>query len=127
MPKKKQKKAAKRRENEETHTIAFDYIKSNCFRVIHVDGVHGGPTPGGDKIQMGLFSERTPIPLREEYSLTDAGKLGERTKVAKRDALIREVEVEAILSLPMARRLVIWLEEKLKAIDDIQKQDDSNG
>ena len=33
-------------------TIRFDYIKSNCFRVIRVDGAHGSLNPQADGIQL---------------------------------------------------------------------------
>jgi len=78
----------------EKDKINFDYIKSNQFRVIRVDGAHGGIAPNGYTIQMALFSERAPIPKRETYKL-EQGKLGERVAVEQRDALIREVEIES--------------------------------
>ena len=39
---------AKKRRTEKTPvTVSFDYIKSNYFRVIHVDGIFGGGVPAG--------------------------------------------------------------------------------
>jgi len=101
--------------------LSFDYIKGTSFRVIHVDGVHGGPTPRGDGVQIAFFSERTPIPQHEEYDLTEKGALGKRTEMKKRDAnVIREVEVEAILSLETAKKMEAWLHEKIKQIEELR-------
>jgi len=97
--------------------IKFDYIKSNQFRVIHVDGAHGGVSPKG-LIQMAFFSERAPIPKRETYSL-EQGKLGQRKKVEQRDAIVREVEVETLIDLQVAKVIVQWLGEKIKQAENL--------
>lgn len=101
--------------------INFDYIKSNQFRVVRVDGAHGGIAPNGHTIQMALFSERTPIPKRETYKL-EQGKLGERTAVEQRDAVIREVEIEALMDLNTAKRIVNWLQDKIDVAEQFQKE-----
>jgi hypothetical protein len=98
--------------------ISIDYIKSNHFRVIHADGAWGGLTARG-AIHMGLFSERPTIPQTQVYRVTDEGKLGtpipERTK--KRDAdMVREVEVEVIMSYDTAQALYNWLGDKLRTM-----------
>jgi hypothetical protein len=99
--------------------IKFDYIKSNQFRVIHVDGVHGGSSPKG-LIQMAFFSERNPIPKQETYEL-EKGMLAKRKKVEKREAIVREVEVEALFDLQVAEAIVGWLQEKIVQIRGLMK------
>ena len=101
--------------------IAFDYIKSSCFRVIRVDGAHGGITPRGDVIQIALFNERRPIPQREEYDIKD-GKLTGKSNVKQRDAFIREVEVEALMSLDVARAIYTWLGDNIELAEQIAKK-----
>jgi hypothetical protein len=110
---------AKTNKNSTTTKVNFDYIKSSQFRVIRVDGVHGGLTPRGDVIQVALFSERAPIPKREEYRVEN-GKLGERTDVQQRDAIVREVEVEALVDLTTARVIHKWLGEKIELAGKIK-------
>jgi len=100
--------------------ISFDYEKSNYFRVIHVDGAIGSPTPKADGIQIGLFSERIPIPKSEEYRFTTEGKVGERTDRKSRSGIFREVEVEAILSLETARRLRDWLSTHIETVEKMR-------
>ncbi len=107
--------------------IGFDYIKSTCFRVIRVDGIHGGVTPRADGVQLALFSERKPIPTHEEYAITADGTLGSRTDVKQRDAIVREVEVEAMLSVEVAKKLEEWLHDKIKQIEEFQSKIGNNG
>ena len=103
--------------------INFDYIKSYQFRVIRVDGAHGGITPKGQAIQMALFSERQPIPRKETYRLKE-GRLGEKIKEAteQREAIIREVEVEALMDLETAKAISKWLEIKIKLMTEIESK-----
>ncbi|MHC4527943.1 MAG: hypothetical protein ACYTEX_21930 [Planctomycetota bacterium] len=101
--------------------INFDYIKSNQFRVIRVDGAHGGIAPNGRTIQMALFSERSPIPKRETYKL-EKGRLGAVATRDARDAVIREVEVEALMDLETANRIVAWLKDKIDVAEKLRKQ-----
>ena len=113
-------------EAKKTETVRFDYIKSNCFRVIRVDGAHGSPTPKGDGIQVAFFSERHPIPQTEEYVI-EKGKVGKRINITARAAIVREVEVEAILSIEIAKQLEIWLHDKIRQIENLRTKGNSNG
>ncbi len=111
-PAKASKKSAENKKTKKK-TLSFDYIKSNQFRVIHADGVHGGVRPGGQGIQIAFFSERQPIPQRETYNF-DGMKLGGIKHSEKRDAIVREVEVEVLLDLEAAITLRKWLIEKIE-------------
>lgn len=99
-------------------TVRFHYIKSGQFRVIHVDGAHGGVTPNGNAIHMALFSERLPIPLNELYEVEPSGKLGKLSEKSVREGYVREIEVSAVLSLNTAKALHAWLS---KSIDTLEK------
>lgn len=101
-------------------SIDFDYIKSNQFRVIHTDGVHGGLSPNGKLLQMAIFSERSPIPQKETFRLK-AGKILDKISVQKRDTnVIREVEVELLMSMETAKSVCKWMDEKIRQIEKIQ-------
>jgi len=114
-------------EGDKERRVAFDYEKSKFFRVIHVDGAIGSPTPKGDGIQMALFSERVPIPRSEEYSITTGGQIGERTQIDVRPCQVfREVEVEAILSIEIAKRLRDWLSDKIETVQNIRSRGTPN-
>ena len=103
--------------------ITFDYIKSNLFRVIHVDGVVGGLAPHKGWIQMAVYSERWPIPQKVVHALDkETGKLGRGIEGRKesRDAVVREVDAELMLSLPLATRIVEWLQERIAEAEKMQ-------
>ena len=112
--------ATSKSQRSEEQLIRFDYIKSNFFRVIRVDGIHGGITVKGDGIQMALFSERRPIPQSEEHVVEGGNKIGKLKQVITReDTIIREVEVEAILPLNAAKALHSWLGRQIEEYESI--------
>ena len=99
-------------------SIEFHYIKSNSFRVVHADGVWGGLTPRG-YISMSFFSERNPIPRRITYDVTPEDMLGQETGRDSRSGFIREVEVEVMVDLDMAKSLIRWLEDKIGILEGL--------
>lgn len=99
--------------------IAYDFIKSNSFRVIHGDGAFGGLTPAGN-IHMGIFSERMPFPQKIVHSLEalpdGKQKLGPEILGRRegRQAVIRELEVGVVLNVAQAIVLRKWLDDRIK-------------
>jgi hypothetical protein len=89
-------------------TIRFEYEKSPFFRSIHVDGGHGGPTASG-LLQLALYSERLPIPKATEHTLDADGRLAKEVKRESRNAIYREIEVSAIMTLETAKAVHAWL------------------
>jgi len=108
----------------ETSVVAdefgYDYVKSNLFRVIHVDGVWGGLTPKG-KIAIGFFNERPAVPKSVIYPVLGPHQLGDEN-VSRREGranAIREMEVLGLMDLDMARALKDWLEASLDRADAV--------
>lgn len=103
--------------------VRFHYLKSNNFRVIHVDGAVGSSTPSGMGIHMTLFSERSAIPQQLEFELSEEGKIGKEIPESKitREGIVRELEVDAIMSLDRARALHAWLGNQIKTLEDLQR------
>lgn len=96
--------------------VTFDFIKSSNFRVIHVNGFFGGMSPRGE-LQMALFSERWPIPSKIVNEITDTGKQGAELNRKVRDAVVREVEVQAMMTLDTAKHLQSWLNGKIAEME----------
>ena len=100
--------------------VRFHYVKSNAFRVVHADGVIGGPTPSG-LLHLSFFSERFPIPAVVEHAISDAG--GGRREVGKeiakegKEGVVREVEVGVMMTLDMAKQLHAWLGNNIQRIE----------
>lgn len=95
--------------------IKFDYIKSNHFRVIHVDGAIGGPTPGFMNIQVNVWSQRRAIPTQIVHAL-EGDNLGKEIWRTQRDAIVREVEAGLVLDLQTAIGLRDWLTEQIREL-----------
>ena len=94
--------------------MRVEYRKSNFFRVIRADGVHGGLGPNGRVIHLGFFTERRPIPDAEIYNVKE-GVIGDRVRVEVTDAIvIREMETSLLLDLDTAISVHKWLGEKIK-------------
>jgi hypothetical protein len=98
--------------------IAFDFIKSNYFRVIRADGAFGGLAPTG-AIHMGIYSERHPIPQKifhEVQAVGQAGQLGPEITAKRqgRKAIVREMEVDVVLEIAQAMVLRRWLDDRIE-------------
>ncbi len=97
--------------------VQYHYIKSSQFRVLHADGIVGGPTPNG-LIFLGLYSERSAIPQIMVHDITEAGQIGpERIddRIGKK-GIVREVEVGAVMSIETASVVISWLQERIDVI-----------
>ena len=95
-------------------SLSFYYIKSNFFRVLHVDGLIGGPTPSG-LIFVSLYNERAAIPQITTHDITEGGQIGTEhldERVSKK-GVVREVEVGLVMSVETASSVVAWLQEKI--------------
>jgi hypothetical protein len=95
--------------------VAFDYIKSQYFRVIHADGVIGGMTPHSH-LHFALFSERPPLAKRQVHSISSQGALGPPNpeKTVIRDAIIRELDIDVIMTATVAEQFHLWLGQRLQ-------------
>jgi hypothetical protein len=100
-------------------TIRFNYIKSNFFRVVYTDGAIGGITPNG-LIHMALFNERAAIPKELVHSVTQEGKLGPIVETVSREGVVREMEVDVMLSPNAAKLIHTWLGEQLQKFEQLK-------
>ncbi|RVD54543.1 MULTISPECIES: hypothetical protein [unclassified Mesorhizobium] len=94
--------------------VAFDYIKSQFFRVIRADGAIGAITPNGH-IHFALYSERAAIPRRIVQELDAAGHLGTLidSETETRGSIVREMDVDVFLTLESAISLRDWLTQRI--------------
>lgn len=103
--------------------VEFTYRKGRYFRVIHVDGAHGGISPDSSSIVMSVFNERKPIPKKEIYDIDEAGGLRSPPKVREqRIGIFREVEASLVMDYPTARMVYLWLGERLKQQEAVFKK-----
>ncbi len=109
--------------------IAFDFIKSNYFRVISVDGAFGGLSLSGRTINMAIYSERRPIPKRVVTSVKPDGFLGDEVKDKRdeRDAIVRELEANLVFDLSTAIAIRGWLDDKITQMVHAKNALDTKG
>jgi hypothetical protein len=103
--------------------VKFHYIKSNDFRVVHVDGVFGGVTPTGD-IFVSVFNQRPPIPNVTVQPVKENGELGEEilSERVSRDGIIRELEVGLAMRPDVAEAMIRWLQDRLGNIAEMKEK-----
>ena len=102
-------------------TIEFDYIKSNFFRVIRVNGAFGGFSPDGN-LYMAVFSERPAMPDATIYAVESSGKVGqeileERKTTSK--GIVRELEAGLSFDVNAARAIIQWLTERVEIAEKL--------
>ena len=103
--------------------LRFHYIKSNGFRVVHMDGAHGGITPRGT-IFAAIYSERAPIPEMTVHTISAEGTISEENRDERKakEGMVREVEIGLMMDLSAAQSLHQWLGEKIKTLTDALKE-----
>jgi hypothetical protein len=99
--------------------ITFAYEKSANFRVISVDGAIGSIAPNQSSIHLSIYSERMPIPKSVTHVAID-GTLGPEImeKRVGRTEIFREVEADLVLSLETAMSLAMWLNDRIRELQE---------
>ena len=100
--------------------IKFHYIKNTFFRTIHADGAVGGITPQG-MVHFALYSERPAIPELVEQALTDQGLLGQIVAQTGGEGVVRELDVDFVMSKQTATDLRDWLTQRIERLDQLQQ------
>ena len=94
--------------------LLFTYQKSNYFRMVHVDGVHGGIGPTGRYIHMSAFSERRTLPKEHLHLIGADGTLeSEPVQTVDIGGVFREVECCLVMDIAVAAVIHNWLGQKL--------------
>lgn len=99
-----------------TH-LRFHQIRSPHFRVIHADGVWGGPTPHGF-INATFYSERLPIPQEIVIEVAADGRAEELVaERVGREGVLRELEVSIMCAPRVAREFAQWLIKQAEQVE----------
>jgi len=96
-------------------TLPVHFIKSNSFRVIHANGAWFGNDPQAN-LHLTFYSERTPIPQKVVFQLNDKGQLvgEEMSQREGKEGVVRELEVDVVMSLAAANAFYEILGNNLK-------------
>ncbi|QHD65752.1 hypothetical protein GS397_00815 [Sphingobium yanoikuyae] len=103
--------------------VTFSYIKSNQFRVMHVDGALGGITPQGH-LHVALYSERPSIPKVMVHSV-EGNVLGPPEAVEGRGGIVREIDADLIMTMQVVEELRDWLNLKLEEFAQLKANGDA--
>jgi hypothetical protein len=99
----------------------FRFVKSNYFRIVHVNGAFGGLTPHGE-LFISMYNEHAPIPSATVQKIEPDGKLGDEVQRIGDNAIERELEVGLVMSLDAARNIASWLQQKVDLAQKIQAE-----
>lgn len=101
--------------------LLFTYQKGQHFRMIHVDGAHGGLAPSGRYIHMALYSERRSIPKEQVFPFAQDGSLGgEPIRTQDIGGVFREVEACAVMDVVVARAIHKWLGDRIDEYERVR-------
>lgn len=103
---------ARKTKSKPDQKVRFFYIKSSQFRVIHVDGVIGAPTPNGF-LHFGVYSERAAFPQSSEHTLSPEGRLSPPTSEEGKRGIVRELDTDLIMNIETATELRDFLTEQI--------------
>ncbi len=106
--------------------LDFHYIKSNLFRVAHADGAFGSIMPQGN-LHMMFFAERPVIPNVIKYHLLPTGQLGPEGSRESKTGVVREVEVDVIMSVAAAKGVRDWLDQRIREMEGLLAMQDATG
>jgi hypothetical protein len=107
--------------------LPIHFIKSSQFRVIHASGAwYGGDTQ--QNLHITFFNERNPIPKKVVLNVNGKGMVlnEDMTKRESKEGVVREMEVDVILSLQAAIEFHKTLGENLKAIQEFNAEKQKN-
>lgn len=102
--------------------VNFHFAKSAHFRVIHVDGAHGGISPNGSCLNITVYNEMAPLPKEIIHKIADNGAIGEEVSRVSDAGVSREMEATLSMSLQTAASIRDWLSAQIEAADKLMKQ-----
>jgi hypothetical protein len=93
--------------------IVFQHIKAPDYRTVLVDGAFGGVGPRGN-LNMAFYTECVATPLQVVHEVKDDGTLGKETARESREGFVREMTVNAVMSLDTAETIANWMLERVR-------------
>ena len=68
---------------------------------------------------MAIYNERHAIPQETVQEIKPDGTLGEviQSETVVREGIVREMEVDVLMNVEVAKSVINWLEDKIKLIE----------
>jgi hypothetical protein len=103
--------------------IRFTYIIGEGYRPEFVNGAHGGVSPRGEMV-INFYHERPPLPDTITHELSPDGTIGREVQpdpATATNTMERSVAVGIIMSYDNARNFHLWLGERLREMEALEK------
>ena len=108
-------------ENEEENVIKFFYERSPDYRVIYVNGVHGGITSRG-ALKFDMFIEHVKTPNEVIHSITPDGLGPEIDRNPKNPPITRESQIGVIMTISQAKSFASWLQNHIRNFEKASEE-----
>lgn len=98
------------------------YEKSPQYRTITAGGAWAGMTPQG-QVQFVLFNDLRSIPDYASLKVTSEGRVSGEVEEVARPGIIREAEINVVMDVVIAQRVVDALQGMINQIKELKKQE----
>jgi hypothetical protein len=103
--------------------LKFKYIFTHDYNPVYVNGAHGGVTPRGELV-INFYLERAALPNAISHEVNPNGTIGSEVAaepVDLKNSLVRFIESGVVLNYQSARELHLWMEERLKEMEALER------
>jgi len=112
---------------EKKNSISFEYKVLPTYNAYAVSGVHGGLNASGEVVA-NFFHERSRIPKKQSYNITEDGQLTIDPDTPKPDdSIIRNILFSISMNPNTARVVGQWLVDRANEHQDFLEKQDQGG
>ena len=101
--------------------LEFHFVRSSAFRVICADGAWFAPDATGT-IHITFFNEHGPVPDKVVVNVDEQGTFIDEAERVTKAGVIRELEVDVVMSFIHAAQFHTTLGQNLKSMQEIINQ-----
>ena len=103
--------------------IKFKYIFNYGYNPVYVNGAHGGVSPRGELV-MNFYLERMALPESLTHEINPNGTIGGEVTSEPEDlknSMVRFIETGVVMNYNGAKDLLLWLGERVKEMEALEK------
>jgi hypothetical protein len=103
----------------QTKNHTFKYVKSYDFKTVRIDGIFGSVNVKGE-VNIGFYIDTLDVPKSTVHVVDTIGRIGAAIPSEPPTSSSREIPFAVNLDLNLAKQTVIWLNERIKEIEERQ-------
>lgn len=103
--------------------LKFKYIFDYGYNPVYANGAHGGVSPRGELV-MNFYMERMALPESITHEINPNGTIGSETAAEPADlahSMVRFIEAGVVMNYQNARELHLWLGERIKEMEALER------